>query len=79
MTEPNAQQPQSHPSRSPSHIAYHVRDAGPGKSYWNRVGVVWTNRDGSFTVQLESVPLDGRIVCQTADKPQPQGQAQPQA
>ncbi len=61
-------EPQSQPSRSPSHIAYQVRDAGNGKSFWNRVGVVWTNRDGGFTVQLEAVPLDGRIVCQPADK-----------
>lgn len=57
-------------SRSPSHVAYHVRDAGPGKKgYWNRVGVAWTNKDGGFTVQLDCVPLDGRIVCQPADKP----------
>jgi hypothetical protein len=57
-------------SRSPSHVAYHVRDAGAGKKgFWNRVGVAWTNRDGGFTVQLDAVPLDGRIVCQPADKP----------
>lgn len=59
------------PSRSPSHVAYHVRDGGPGKKgFWNRVGAAWTNRDGGFTVQLDTLPLDGRIVCQPADKPQ---------
>jgi hypothetical protein len=63
-TEP--QQPT--PSRSPSHVAYHVREAGPGKSFWNRVGVAWTNKDGGFTVQLDTLPLDGRVVCQPADK-----------
>jgi len=54
--------------KSPSHVAYHVRETGNGKGYWNRIGVAWTNKDGGFTVQLESVPLDGRVICQPADK-----------
>ncbi len=54
--------------KAPSHVAYQVRDTGNGKSFWNRVGVAWSNKDGGFTVQLESVPLDGRIVCTPADK-----------
>jgi hypothetical protein len=58
---------QNNASRSPSHVAYHVRP-GTGKGFWNRVGVAWTNRDGGFTVQLDTLPLDGRIVCQPADK-----------
>lgn len=55
-------------TRSPSHVAYHVRDTGSGKGFWNRVGVAWTNRDGGFTVQLDALPLDGRVVCQPADR-----------
>ena len=64
-------EPQLPSTRTPSHVAYSVRDAGPGKKgFWNRVGVAWTNRDGSLTVQLDLIPLDGRIVCQpAADKP----------
>lgn len=50
--------------RKPAFYAYQVRDGGGGKSYWNRVGAAWPNRDGGFTLQLESVPLDGRVVCQ---------------
>ncbi len=57
--------------KKPSHNAYHVRETGIGKSFWNRVGVAWTNKNGGFTLQLECVPLDGRIVCQPADKPAP--------
>jgi hypothetical protein len=56
--------------KSPSHVAWHVRESGNGKSYWTRVGVAWTNKDGGFTVQLDCVPLDGRLVCQPADKKQ---------
>ncbi|AWM40159.1 hypothetical protein GobsT_14040 [Gemmata obscuriglobus] len=52
-----------HPKKAPTYIAHTVRDAGDGKSYWNRVGVAWTNRSGKgLVVQLEAVPLDGRIV-----------------
>jgi hypothetical protein len=52
-------------NRSPSHIAYQVReskgDAGK-KSYWTRIGSAWQHSDGNgFNIQIESVPLDGRI------------------
>lgn len=57
--------------KKPSHNAYHVRETSGGKSFWNRLGVAWTNKNGGFTLQLECVPLDGRIVCQPADKPAP--------
>jgi hypothetical protein len=49
-------------NRRPSLIAYQVRDGKDESSYWDRIGVAWTNRDGGFTVQLHSMPLSGRIV-----------------
>lgn len=49
-------------NRIPSLIAYDVEDGKDGKSYWNRIGVAWSNRDGGFTVQLRVTPLSGRIV-----------------
>lgn len=49
--------------RKPSLNAYQVREAADGNSYWNRIGAAWSNKDGGFTLQLESLPLDGRIVC----------------
>ena len=61
-------QTQTQTTRSPSHVAYHVRESAQAKGFWNRVGVAWTNKDGGFTIQLDSLPLDGRIVCQPADK-----------
>ncbi len=64
----NDPQPATNSSRSPSHVAYQVRESGKGKAFWNRVGVAWANKDGGFTVHLDSLPLDGRIVCQPADK-----------
>jgi len=50
-------------SKSPSHIAYQVRDRGEGKKgFWTRIGSAWIHQDGKgFNVQLDVVPLDGRI------------------
>jgi hypothetical protein len=55
-------------SRKPTHTAFQVRDTTNGKGFWNRIGVAWSNRDGSLSLQLECVPLDGRVVLQLADK-----------
>ena len=47
-------------NRRPSLIAYQVRDGKDDQSYWDRVGVAWSNRDGGFTVQLHAMPPAGR-------------------
>jgi hypothetical protein len=54
-------------SKGPSYIAYQVRDRGEGeKGFFTRIGAAWTHKDGNgFNIQLESVPLDGRIVLRT--------------
>ncbi len=50
-------------SKKPSHVAYQVRDREGKKGYWTRIGSVWAHNDGKgFNIQLEVVPLDGRIV-----------------
>ena len=50
-------------SRTPSHAAYQVRDREGQKGYWTRIGSAWAHQDGSgFNIQLECVPLDGKIV-----------------
>lgn len=48
--------------KSPSHVAYHVKDGSNNKSYWTRIGSAWSHGDGKgFNIQIEAVPLDGRI------------------
>lgn len=50
-------------SKKPSHVAYQVRDREGKKGYWTRIGSAWAHADGKgFNIQLEVVPLDGRIV-----------------
>ncbi|MEO9933320.1 hypothetical protein [Rhodopirellula bahusiensis] len=51
-------------SKRPSLYAYQVRETGNGSTFWNRIGACWENKAGGFTIQLDCVPLDGRIVCQ---------------
>lgn len=60
MTE--AQQTTS-PVKAPSHYAYQVSEGkGGGKSFWTKLGAAWANADGKgFNIQLDAVPLDGRI------------------
>ena len=56
-------------SKSPSHIAYHVRDREGGKGFFTRIGAAWQHKDGKgFNVQLECVPLDGRITLRVASE-----------
>jgi hypothetical protein len=57
-------------SRSPTHVAYQVRDRGEGKkSFWTRIGAAWAHADGNgFNIQIETVPLDGRITLRVASE-----------
>ena len=32
-----------------------------GKNFWTRIGAAFTNRDGSETVLLDALPLNGRM------------------
>ena len=54
-------------AKSPSHIVYHVRDREGKKSFWTRIGSAWPHADGKgFNIQLDVVPLDGRITSRVA-------------
>jgi len=56
-------------SKAPSHIAYQVRDREGHKAFWTRIGSAWAHQDGKgFSIQLECVPLDGRITLRTASE-----------
>lgn len=56
-------------SKAPSHIAYQVRDREGRKAFWTKIGSAWAHQDGNgFSVQLECVPLDGRITLRVASE-----------
>lgn len=58
---------------APDYLAWHVTEKG-NKSYWNKVGAAWAHKDGNgYTLQLETCPINGRIVLRLPleDAPQP--------
>jgi hypothetical protein len=60
---------ESNGSKAPSHIAYQVRDRDGRKGFWTRIGSAWAHSDGKgFNVQLDVVPLDGRITLRVASE-----------
>jgi hypothetical protein len=59
---------QTNGGNTPSHIAYQVKE-GSQKSYWTKIGAAWAHKDGKgFSIQLESVPLDGKVTIRTASE-----------
>jgi hypothetical protein len=66
MTDSTNNQPAS---KSPSHIAYHVRNGKAEESFWTRIGSAWAHKDGNgFNIQLETLPIDGRITLRVASE-----------
>ena len=63
MQHQNTQTPrQAAETRAPDFLAWHVSQKGE-KSYWNKVGAAWVHKDArGYSLQLESLPLGGRIV-----------------
>lgn len=56
-------------SKAPSHVAYQVRDREGKKGFWTRIGSAWAHADGQgFNIQLDCVPLDGRITLRVASE-----------
>jgi hypothetical protein len=42
-------------------MVYTVVDRGQGKAIWVRVGVGFTNRDGSLNLRLDALPVSGTL------------------
>lgn len=65
MTDSNNTNPTS--GKAPTHVAYQVRDRQGKKGLWTRIGAAWAHADGhGFNIQIEAVPLDGRITLRVA-------------
>ena len=41
-------------------VAYVITERND-KTYWNRIGVAFTNKDGSINVKLDALPLSGTL------------------
>ncbi|MGB7769332.1 MAG: hypothetical protein WBN22_10840 [Verrucomicrobiia bacterium] len=66
MTDTTNNQPAS---KTPTHIAYHVRNREGGKGFWTRIGSAWQHADSNgFNIQLETMPINGRIALRVASE-----------
>lgn len=36
-------------------------DTGRNKSFWTKIGVAFQNRDGSWSLELSAIPVNGRL------------------
>ncbi|MER9414033.1 hypothetical protein [Mesorhizobium sp. M0589] len=64
-TDSNTPKAKKTESKSPTYLAYTVRDAREEgqKGFWTRIGAFFAHEDGEGgTLLLEALPLDGRVV-----------------
>jgi len=63
----NTEKNETTTSKLPSHVAYVVRGREGQKAIFTRIGAAWPHKDGNgFNIQIESVPLDGRVTLRVA-------------
>ena len=46
--------------RTETKTVYALSERGE-KTYWTKVGMAFSNRDGSLTLQLDALPVSGRL------------------
>jgi hypothetical protein len=59
------------PTKKPAFYAYTVRENGDDR-YWSRIGAAWACK-GGFTIQLDALPVSGKIVLQEPKKDDTKG------
>lgn len=62
----------------PTLIAYSVKDArgAEQKAIWTRIGAAWAHESGpGYSIRLDALPIDGRIVLVEPSEPKPGDQA----
>ena len=54
---------------TPTHTCFTVRDRGEDrKPFWVAIGSAWTNKDGSFNLRLDALPVNGQITVRLRKK-----------
>ncbi len=51
-------------------VVYTVVERGPNKSFWTRVGVGSVNRDGSLSLRLDAIPVNGTLQVRDWEPPE---------
>ncbi len=45
------------------------------KSFWTKIGIAFENRDGSYSLDLAAVPVNGKLQMRDPWRPAPEGAA----
>lgn len=65
--------------KAPDYLAWNVTQKGD-KSFWNKVGAAWLHKDRKgYTLQLETCPINGRIVLRLPLEDTPQSESEGRA
>lgn len=51
----------------PSHYAYNVEKGTDDKNHWQKIGAAWPAKDGGLSLQLKTIPLDGKIALRSRE------------
>ena len=58
---------------APTRTCYTIRYRGDNKKpFWRAIGSAWINKDGSFNLKLDALPLDGQITARPRPKDEPE-------
>ncbi len=52
----------------PSHIAYSVEEGTGDKNHWQKIGAAWPAKDGGLSLQLNALPIDGKIALRSREE-----------
>lgn len=66
MTMQSETQPAA--SNRPAKSVFTVIERANGKSIWTRIGAGWMNRDGSITIRLDALPVNGTLQVRDPDE-----------
>ncbi|MHB1844361.1 MAG: hypothetical protein ACYCWW_05940 [Deltaproteobacteria bacterium] len=74
MRDPLLLNPQASQARAPAKrlVVYTIIDKpGTDKSFWQRIGSAWVNRDQSINIQLDAFPVNGKLhVREPSERPE---------
>jgi len=51
----------------PSHYAYNVEKGTDNKNHWQKIGAAWPAKNGGLSLQLNAMPLDGRVALRSRE------------
>jgi hypothetical protein len=54
---------------------YTIIEREGARSIWTRIGGAWTNKDGSVTIRLDALPVNGILQVRDADERRENGGA----